>query len=109
MSELSDFLECGFDAVETMLGTKSLVIDGGTAVACVAGTEKVSEDYESGGFAEGKQVEVTVSGEVWSAAYTADLDSYLGTVATLDGVSWRVEHIDYHEGLVALDLVGAEE
>lgn len=108
MSLLSNFANAGFTTASAIIGTVTISIDGGEAIACVENELRASRDYEVGRMAVENTLTVVCRRSVFDAAYTESVNSYFGARATVGGRTLTVESISKGVSHVSIDLVEEE-
>jgi hypothetical protein len=109
MSILSDFINAVAPIARTVIGSETLSIAGGTAIAGTFNESRHSREYEQGGFERDATMDFVVETGTFNAAYTASVTSYLGKAATGRGESWRVSSISKGAFFVTVGLVSTNK
>jgi len=104
MSLLSDFIATVAPLAQTVIGTETLSIGGGAAIAGTFNEARYTRDYEDGGFEPDAQLDFVVLTSVFTAAYTAGITSYQGKAATGRNETWRVGTITKGASFVTISL-----
>ena len=109
MSILSDFISAVAPIAQAVIGTETLSIAGGTAIAGTYNEARNSRDYEEGGFERDAMLDFVVQTAIFSTAYTAAVTSYLGKAAAGRGDTWRVLSISKGAFFVTVGLVSTNK
>lgn len=104
MSLVSDFISAVAPLSQTVIGTETLSINGGTAIAGTFNEARYSRDYETGGFEPETSLDFVVLASVFTAAYPLAVTTYQGKAATARGESWRVGTISKGGSFVTISL-----
>ena len=104
MSLLSDFFTSAHSVFQSVAGTETLSIGGGTAIAGKFGEAQFSRDFESGGFEQDGTVEFVTSRAQFIAAYTAAARTYEGKSAIGRSETWRVASVNVSDNFVRIGL-----
>lgn len=109
MSILSDFISSVTPIAQAVIGTETLAINGGTAIAGTYNEARNSRDYEEGGFERDAMMDFVVEAATFNAAYASAVTSYLGKAAIGRGESWRVASISKGGFFVTIGLVSTNK
>ena len=90
MSILSAFANAAFTAASTVIGTVTFTIAGGSSVAAVRNEARHKMDFEDGGFAPDAALELVTNTTTFRAAYTSAANAYIGKLAVVGNVTYRV-------------------
>jgi hypothetical protein len=106
MSILSDFVSAIAPLAREIIGSETLSIAGGTAIAGTFNEARHSREYEEGGFERDAMMDFVCETATFEAAYASTASAYLGKTATARGATWRVSSISrgaffFTVGLVA--------
>ena len=105
MSLLSDFLTSAHSVFQSVAGTETLTIGGGTAINGKTGEAQFSKDYETGGFEQTGSLEFVTSRAQFIAVYSAAARTYEGKSAVCRGESWRVASVNFGNSFVRVTLI----
>jgi len=105
MSLLSDFFTAAHSVFQSVAGTETLTIGGGTAIAGKTAEAQFSKDYESGGFEQTGSLEFVTSKAQFIAVYSAAARSYEGKSAVCRSESWRVQSVNVGNSFVRVMLI----
>lgn len=109
MSILSDFIAAVAPIAQAVIGTETLAINGGTAIAGTYNEARNSRDYEEGGFERDGMLDFVVLTSVFTAAYTSTITSYLGQKAFCRGENFRISSISKGSSFVTIGLVSTNK
>jgi hypothetical protein len=109
MSILGDFIAAVAPTAQTVIGTETLSIGGGSAIAGTFNEARYSRDYESGGFEPEASLDFVVLESVFTAAYPLAVATYHGKAATGRGESWRIGTITKGASFVTVSLVATNK
>ena len=109
MSLLSDFANSAYTTASAVIGTKTIAIAGGTAVACVVNETRHSRDFEEGGMALDWSMEAVIKTSVFKAAYTSAASAYVGLLAVVGGVTYRVASVSAGVSTTSIGLANEED
>ena len=109
MSLVSDFANAAFTASSAVIGTQTIAISGGTAVACVVNEVRHAREFEDGGFAPDAALDCVCRRSVFVAAYTGAAGTYIGNTAVVGGSTYRVQSISYGSSHVAVSVVHQQD
>jgi hypothetical protein len=109
MSILSDFISAVAPIAQAVIGTETLSIAGGTAIAGTYNEARNSRDYEEGGFERDAMMDFVVETASFSAAYAGAVADYLGKSSTGRGDTWRVSSISKGAFFVTIGLVSTNK
>ena len=109
MSILSDFIASVAPIAQTVIGTETLAINGGTSVAGIYNEARNSRDYEDGGFERDGMMDFVILTSTFTAAYTAAATTYLGQKAVGRGETWRISSISKGSSFVSISLVSTNK
>ena len=104
MSLLSDFFTAAHSVFQSVAGTETLSIGGGTAINGKTGEAQFSKDYETGGFEQAGSLDFTTSRAQFIAAYPAAARTYEGKSAVCRGENWRVQSVNVGNSFVRVTL-----
>lgn len=109
MSILSDFVSAIAPLAREIIGSETLSIAGGTAIAGTFNEDRHSREYEEGGFERDAMMDFVVETATFEAAYTSTASAYLGKTATARGATWRVSSISRGAFFVTVGLVATNK
>ena len=109
MSILSDFIAAVAPIAQTVIGTETLAINGGTAISGTYNEARNSRDYEEGGFERDGMMDFVVLTSTFAAAYTAAATTYLGKKAVGRSETWRISSISKGTSFVSIGLVSTNK
>jgi hypothetical protein len=109
VSELSRFANAAFTTASTVIGTRTITISGGTAVAGVVNDVVHERDFEGGGFAPTRTLDIVCNAAAFKAAYTAAFNTYIGNTAVVNSVTYRVGGIEDGVSTTTIRLTHNEE
>ena len=109
MSILSDFIAAVAPIAQTVIGTETLAINGGTAVDGIYNEARNSRDYEEGGFERDGMMDFVVLTSTFTAAYPAAATTYLGQKAVGRSETWRISSISKGASFVTIGLVSTNK
>jgi hypothetical protein len=109
MSILSDFIAAVAPIAQAVIGTETLAINGGTAIAGTYNEARNSRDYEEGGFERDGMMDFLVLASTFAAAYPASTTSYLGNKAVGRSETWRISSISKGASFVSIGLVSTNK
>lgn len=109
MSILSDFISAVAPVAQAVIGTETLAINGGTAIAGTYNEARNSRDYEEGGFERDGMMDFVVLTSVFAAAYPSAATTYLGQKAVGRSETWRISSISKGAAFVAIGLVSTNK
>jgi hypothetical protein len=109
MSILSDFISAVAPIARTVIGSETLSIAGGTAIAGTFNEARHSREYEEGGFERDAMMDFVVETATFEATYTAAASAYLGKTATARGATWRVGSVNRGAFFVTVGLVATNK
>ena len=109
MSILSDFIAAVAPIAQTVIGTETLAINGGTAIAGTYNEARNSRDYEEGGFERDGMIDFVVLNSTFTAAYASAATTYLGQKAVGRGETWRISSISKGSSFVSIGLVSTNK
>jgi hypothetical protein len=109
MSILSDFISAVAPIARTVIGSETLSIAGGTAIAGTYNEARHSREYEEGGFERDAMMDFVVETGIFEAAYQSGANAYLGKTAAARGDTWRVSSISKGAFFVTVGLVSTNK
>lgn len=109
MSILSVFIDAVSPVAQTVIGTETLAIGGGTSISGTFSEARNSRDYEEGGFERDGILDFVVGTSAFVAAYPNAATLYLGKAATARGETWRVNSISKGAFFVTIGLVSTNK
>jgi hypothetical protein len=109
MSILSDFISAVAPIARTVIGSETLSIAGGTAIAGTYNEARHSREYEEGGFERDAMMDFVVETGAFDLAYPANVTSYLGKAAIGRSDTWRVSSISKGAFFVTVGLVATNK
>ena len=109
MSILSAFANAGFSTASTVIGTVSVSIGGGSAIAAVKSEARHARDFEDGGFAPDAALELVARTSVFATAYTSATNAYVGNLATIGNATYRIESISSGASTTTITLSHEED
>jgi hypothetical protein len=114
MSILSDFISAVAPIARTVIGSETLSIAGGTAIAGTFNEARHSRDYEDGGFEIESSMDFVVESAILIAAYPNAAISYHGKSAIsirniYGSETWRVKTIIPGGFFVTVGLVSTNK
>jgi hypothetical protein len=109
MSILSDFISAAAPIAQAVIGTETLSINGGAAIAGTFNEARNSRDYEEGGFERDGMMDFVVLTATFTASYAEAATAYLGKKATARGETWRISSISKGASFVTIGLVSTNK
>ena len=109
MSILTDFIATVAPIAQEVIGTDTISIGGGTAIAFTPSEERHSKDYETGGFEQESTTDVMILTSVFIAAYPDEITTYEGKSATIGSRSWRVRRLENGASFVSINLTSTNK
>ena len=109
MSLLSAFANGAFTATSTVIGTVNFTIAGGSAVAAVKNEASHEREFEDGGFAPDRSLALVCNTTVFANAYSSAANAYVGNLASVGGVSYRIERVVTGGSTTTLELMHQED
>jgi len=109
MSILSDFITTVTPIARTVIGSETLSIAGGTAIAGTFNEARHSRDYEEGGFERDAMMDFVAETATFEAAYTSTASAYLGKTASGRSATWRVASVSRGAFFVTVGLVATNK
>jgi hypothetical protein len=109
MSILSDFISAVAPIARTVIGSETLSIAGGTAIAGTFNEARHSREYEEGGFERDAMMDFVCETATFEASYQSGANAYLGKTATARGATWRVASVNRGAFFVTVGLVATNK
>ena len=109
MSILSDFISAVSPIAQSIIGTQTVAIAGGSPIAFTPSEERYAKDYETGGFEQESTTEIIILKSVFSPAYPAEISTYEGKVAVISSKNWRIRSITDGASFVSIGLVSTNK
>ena len=109
MSILSDFISAVSPIAQVIIGTQTVAIGGGTAIAFTPGEERYAREYETGGFEQEATTDIVILKSIFTPAYSAEISTYEGKVAVIGGKNWRIRSITDGVSFISIGLVSTNK
>ena len=109
MSILSDFISAVSPIAQAVIGTNTVAIAGGSAIAFTPGEERYARDYETGGFEQESTTDIVILKSIFSPAYPAEISTYEGKVAVIGGKNWRIRSLTDGVSFISIGLVSTNK
>jgi len=109
MSILSDFISAVAPIARTVIGSETLSIAGGTAIAGTFNEARHSREYEEGGFERDAMMDFVCETGTFETSYQSGANAYLGKTATARGATWRVASVNRGTFFVTVGLVATNK
>jgi len=109
MSILSDFTAACHSVAAVVIGTESITIGGGPAIAGTLAESDFHRNYEEGGFEQSASLEFVIGLSAFVANYPASPKTYEGNKATARGDTWRIGSISSGASFVKISLISSNK